>query len=146
MAPGSILFLTEMITSNLPGCNGWPACKADNFTTMCEPITWKMWKPQRLTTLWASTAYYRNSFTVTFQPMMMIETLKLGETRENTNPNTVLSYNTYLKLVSINRTTLLLKKNNSEVVEETVFPPFQYCSHECSHSALEEVHKEIQTP
>jgi hypothetical protein len=30
--------LTEMSTRNLPGGKGRPARKADNFTTICEPI------------------------------------------------------------------------------------------------------------
>jgi hypothetical protein len=36
---------------------------ADNLTVICEPIVYKMWEPQRLTALWASTACYRDSFT-----------------------------------------------------------------------------------
>jgi hypothetical protein len=34
---------------------GWPACKADNLTAICEPIVQKMWEPRRLPTLWAFT-------------------------------------------------------------------------------------------
>jgi hypothetical protein len=30
--------LTEMSSMNLPGGIGWPACKADNLTAICEPI------------------------------------------------------------------------------------------------------------
>jgi hypothetical protein len=30
--------LTEMSTTNLPGGDGRPACKADNLTAICEPI------------------------------------------------------------------------------------------------------------
>jgi hypothetical protein len=37
--------------------------KADNLTAICEPIVWKMWELRRLTTLWASMACYRDSFT-----------------------------------------------------------------------------------
>jgi hypothetical protein len=55
--------LTEMSTRNLPGNKGRPACKADNHTAICEPIFYKMWEPRRLTTLWASTDCYRDSFT-----------------------------------------------------------------------------------
>jgi hypothetical protein len=54
--------LTEMSTRNLPGGKGRPARKAD-LTAICEPIVYKMWEPRRLTTLWASTACYRDSFT-----------------------------------------------------------------------------------
>jgi hypothetical protein len=50
--------LTEMSTSK-----GRPTRKADNLTAICEPIVYKMWEPRRLTTLWAFTACYRDSFT-----------------------------------------------------------------------------------
>jgi hypothetical protein len=63
MALGSTQPLTEMSTGNLPGGEGLPARKADNLTAIFEPIVYKMWEPQRLTTLWASTACYRDSFT-----------------------------------------------------------------------------------
>jgi hypothetical protein len=52
-----------MSTRNLSGGEGRPACKADNLTAICEPIVYKMWEPRRLTTLCASTACYRDSFT-----------------------------------------------------------------------------------
>jgi hypothetical protein len=39
---------------------------ATNLTAICEPIVKKMWDPRRLTTLWASTACYRDIFTFTF--------------------------------------------------------------------------------
>jgi hypothetical protein len=55
MALWSTQPLTEMSTRNLPGGKGLPARKADRFTAICEP--------RRLTTLWASTACYRDSFT-----------------------------------------------------------------------------------
>jgi hypothetical protein len=42
---------------------GRPARKADNITAISEPISHKMWEPRRLTTLWASTVCYRDSFT-----------------------------------------------------------------------------------
>jgi hypothetical protein len=38
MALGSTQPLTEMRTRNLPGGKGRPARKADNLTTICEPI------------------------------------------------------------------------------------------------------------
>jgi hypothetical protein len=66
MALGSTQPLTEMITRNLPGGKGRLARKADNLTAICKPIVCKMWKPRRLTTLWVSTACYRDSFTFTF--------------------------------------------------------------------------------
>jgi hypothetical protein len=55
--------LTEVSIRILPGGKGLPTRKADNFTTICEPIVKKMWEPRCLTTLWASTACYRESFT-----------------------------------------------------------------------------------
>jgi hypothetical protein len=30
--------------------------KVNNLIAICEPVVWKMWKPRRLTTLWASAA------------------------------------------------------------------------------------------
>jgi hypothetical protein len=38
--------------------------KADNLTSICEPIVQKMWEPRRLSTLWVPTACYRDSFTL----------------------------------------------------------------------------------
>jgi hypothetical protein len=64
MALGSTQSLTEISTRNLPGGKGRPGFKADNLTAICEPIVWKMWEPRRLTTLWASAACYKDSFTV----------------------------------------------------------------------------------
>jgi hypothetical protein len=55
--------LTEMSSRNLPGDKVWLACKTDIFTAICEPVVYKMWEPQHLTTLWASTASYKDSFT-----------------------------------------------------------------------------------
>jgi hypothetical protein len=63
MALGSTQPLTEMSTRNIPGGDGRPARKADNLTAICEPIVYKMWEPQHLTTLWVSTAHYRDTFT-----------------------------------------------------------------------------------
>jgi hypothetical protein len=57
--------LREMSTTNIPGGKGRPARKAD-FTAICEPTVYKMWAPRRLTTLWASKACYRDTFTFTF--------------------------------------------------------------------------------
>jgi hypothetical protein len=55
--------LSEMSTRNLPVGKGRLSRKADNLTAICEPIIYKMWEPQRLTTLWVSMACYKNSFT-----------------------------------------------------------------------------------
>jgi hypothetical protein len=56
MALGSTQPLTEMSTRNILWSKGRPARKADNFTAIYEPIVYKMWEPQHLTTLWASPA------------------------------------------------------------------------------------------
>jgi hypothetical protein len=45
---------------------GRPARKTDELTAICEPIICKVWKPRRLTTLWDSTACYRDGFTFTY--------------------------------------------------------------------------------
>jgi hypothetical protein len=55
-----------MNTRNLPGGKGRPARKADNLTAICEPIVYKMWEPQHLTTLWSSTVCCRDNFALTF--------------------------------------------------------------------------------
>jgi hypothetical protein len=51
-----------MSTRNFPGGKGRPARK-DDLTAICEPIVENTWEPRRLTTLSASTACYRDSFT-----------------------------------------------------------------------------------
>jgi hypothetical protein len=58
VALGSTERLTEMSARNLPGRKGRPARKVDNLIAICDPIIWKMWEPQRLTNVWASTAFY----------------------------------------------------------------------------------------
>jgi hypothetical protein len=67
MALGSTQSLTEIGTTNLPGGGGGegrPARKADILTAICKSIVYKMWEPRPLTNLWASTACYRDSFTI----------------------------------------------------------------------------------
>jgi hypothetical protein len=63
MALGSTQPLTKMSTRNLPVAKGRPAREADNLNPICEPIVSKMWEPRRLTTRWAFTVCYRDSFT-----------------------------------------------------------------------------------
>jgi hypothetical protein len=67
---GSIQPLTEMSTTNLPGGKGRPARKADNRL-------YKMWEPRRLT-LWASTAFYRVSFTYGDEALSRSNNLRTG--------------------------------------------------------------------
>jgi hypothetical protein len=59
---GSTQSLTQISTKNLPGGKGRPERKSDNLTAICEPIVYKMWEPRGLTTKWAFTACYRDSF------------------------------------------------------------------------------------
>jgi hypothetical protein len=63
MALGPTQPLTEMSARNLPGGKERPARKADNFIAICEPVVYKMWEPECLTTPWASAACCRDSFT-----------------------------------------------------------------------------------
>jgi hypothetical protein len=63
MARGKLILLTEMSTKNLAGGKGQPGHKADNLTTISEPIFYKIWDPQQLTILWASMACYRDIIT-----------------------------------------------------------------------------------
>jgi hypothetical protein len=66
MALGSTQPPAEMSTRNLPGDKGRPARKADKTSPpSVSRLSRKCRKPQHLTTLWASTACYRNSFTFT---------------------------------------------------------------------------------
>jgi hypothetical protein len=67
MVLGPTQHITEMSTRNLHGGKERQARKADNLTDICEPIFYKMWQPRRLTTLWASTACYTDSFTLFLQ-------------------------------------------------------------------------------
>jgi hypothetical protein len=49
--------LTEMSTRNFPRGKKRLARRADNLAAICEPKCLKMWEPQPLATLRASTAY-----------------------------------------------------------------------------------------
>jgi hypothetical protein len=71
MALGSTQPLTEMSIRNFPGSKGRQKHKADNLTVICQPIILKMWELRRLTTLWASTACYRDSFTY-YDPIFLL--------------------------------------------------------------------------
>jgi hypothetical protein len=60
-----------MSTRNILGIlgdKGRPAPRAENLAAIFESIVYKMWEPQHLKTLWASTACYRDSFTFTYLP------------------------------------------------------------------------------
>jgi hypothetical protein len=64
-----------MSTTNLPRGKRRPAHKADNLTAVCEPIVSKMWKPRHLTTLWVSTACYRDNLTLPVNYFQQVELL-----------------------------------------------------------------------
>jgi hypothetical protein len=55
---------TEMSSRNLAGYKERPVRTADRHTAIFELIFWKMWEPRRITTLWVSTACYRDIFTL----------------------------------------------------------------------------------
>jgi hypothetical protein len=57
---------------------GLPVHKADNLTATCEPTAYKMWEPLHLTTLWAFTTCYRDSFTFTLPTGMSFTSLALS--------------------------------------------------------------------
>jgi hypothetical protein len=62
MALGFIQPLTGICTKNFPERIGRSAPKADNFTTICEPIVYKICDPRHPTALGASMDFYRHSF------------------------------------------------------------------------------------
>jgi hypothetical protein len=67
--------------------DGRQARKTDNLTAICEPIVYKMWEPRRLTTLWASTACYRDGFTFTLffaLPFRILRTKDIFDSRDTT--------------------------------------------------------------
>jgi hypothetical protein len=45
------------------GYKGRPGRRADNLTAICEPTVYKIWESRYLTSLWASTACYKDNFT-----------------------------------------------------------------------------------
>jgi hypothetical protein len=78
MALGSTQAQTEISTTNVTGSKLRLAHKADNSTTICVPIVWKMWEPQCLTTLWASTAFYTDIFTFFYVNAESVEKASSG--------------------------------------------------------------------
>jgi hypothetical protein len=61
-----------------------PVRGADNLTTIYEPIVWRMWDPQHLRTLQASTACHGNSFTL-LSHMYSVELFKKSANGTPTN-------------------------------------------------------------
>jgi hypothetical protein len=75
MALGSTQPLRGIRTRYLPGGvkGSRPARKADNLTTVCEPVAWKMPEARRLTTLWFATDCYRDSFVLCLRAWRIFE-------------------------------------------------------------------------
>jgi hypothetical protein len=71
MALGSTQPVTERSTRNLPAGKGWQPNR--HLWADCQE---KMWEPRHLTTLWAFTAYYRDSFTLPFYLYTFVESFK----------------------------------------------------------------------
>jgi hypothetical protein len=69
-ALGSTQLLTQMNTKNIPESKGLPACKTNNLSAICEPTVLKMCEPQCFKTSWATTAHYRDNFTLFFSTVM----------------------------------------------------------------------------
>jgi hypothetical protein len=64
--------LTENGTRSLAGGKGLPMPKAGDLITITERTDKKMWEPQRLTALWASTVCYKCNFTLSL--LLYVET------------------------------------------------------------------------
>jgi hypothetical protein len=52
---------------------------ANNLTSICEPIVWKMWEPLSLTTLWASIVCNKDNFTVPTLKYRYDDQFKIGQ-------------------------------------------------------------------
>jgi hypothetical protein len=88
--------LTAMSTRNLPGGKGRQARKADNLTAICEPT---VRKSRHLTTLWTSTACYRDtsSFYLQYENQWPIRLFSLATSNSHW-------FNTYAVFVKIQST------------------------------------------
>jgi hypothetical protein len=69
--------LIEMSIRNLPGGEGRPEHKAASPSSL-SLLSRRMWDPRRLTTLWASTACYKDSFTFYLPSIKKIILIKAG--------------------------------------------------------------------
>jgi hypothetical protein len=79
MSLGSTQPLTETSTRTLPGSKGRPARKAwQTYRHLWADCLDKMWEPRRLTTLWAFTACYRDSFTFSLHKLLYMFRLVLA--------------------------------------------------------------------
>jgi hypothetical protein len=96
VALGSTLPLREISARNLPGGKGQPVHEADNLSTICELIVWQIWEPWRHTTLWAFTAYYRDSVTIFFYKLHSYLFLVCKLRNEFNPPKSVIQWNPHL--------------------------------------------------
>jgi hypothetical protein len=70
MALGSTKPLTEISTRNLPGVKGGRRVRLTTPSPSVRRLCSKIWERRRLTNLWASTACYRDSFTVLLRMLL----------------------------------------------------------------------------
>jgi hypothetical protein len=116
MALGSTQPLTEMSTRNLPGGKGQPARGDDNLTAICEPTVQKMWEPRRLTTLWAFTPCYRDSFTFFIARFILWlwrwKTYVAPKRQAPSKLHSVITQNTVHFIITADRTPNITKNKN----------------------------------
>jgi hypothetical protein len=60
ISPAALQPRFQSASKNIPESKGRSAHKADNLLAICELTVRKIWEPRLLTTLWASTAVYRD--------------------------------------------------------------------------------------
>jgi hypothetical protein len=80
--------LREMSTRSFPGGKKQPARRADNLATICEPNVCKLWEPQPLTTLRATTACTGIALPLPMPALMCVSTNFASPTYKNTEHHT----------------------------------------------------------
>jgi hypothetical protein len=107
---------------------GQPARKTDDLTAIYEPIIYKMWEPRRLTTLWASTACYRDSFTFYIYVYVQVDHLcglvvRVPAYRSRGSGFDSRRYLIFWKLVGLERGPFSIVRIIEELLERTVAGP-----------------------